>query len=75
MDKILFNLALIHTTEFCKENNINCSGSHLVKYRRRWVYALCRDSDNGAIVTVTFHKNSVPTYTFHKNNTPTHIFN
>jgi hypothetical protein len=66
MEKILFNLALIDATEFCKDNNIDCSGSHLIKYPRRWVYALCRDEDNRAIITTTFYKNQTPTHFINK---------
>jgi len=66
MEKILFNLALIDTLNFCKANGINPSGSHLVKYPRRWTYALCRDTDGQAIVTVTFYKNQEPTHFIHK---------
>ena len=62
MEKILFNLALIDTIAFCKDNDIDCSDSHLVKYPRRWTYALCHDKDNRAIVTVTFYKNQTPTH-------------
>jgi len=63
MEKILFNLALIDTTNFCKENRIDCSGTHLVKHPRGYTYGLCRDVDGLELVTVTFHKNSVPTHT------------
>lgn len=62
MKEILFNLALIDTTQFCIEHKIDCSGSHLVKYPRRFTYALVRSKTGRAIVTVTFHKNQVPTH-------------
>lgn len=67
MKEILFNLALIDTTTFCKEHKINCSGSHLIKIPRSWTYGLCRDKDGETIVTVTFSKNSVPTHTVYSN--------
>ena len=61
MKEILYNLALIDTVNFCREHNIDCSDSHLVKYNRRFMYALC-NSKGRAIVTVTFYKNRVPTH-------------
>lgn len=73
MKEILFNLALIDTINFCKENGIDCSGSHLVKYPRKQTYALIKDVPGqkstgwkmaNVIVTVTFHKSSVPTHTY-----------
>lgn len=63
MKDILFNLALIDTTNFCKVNGVDCSGSHLYKYPRRQTYALLRTKTGRSIVTVTFHKSSVPTHT------------
>ncbi len=67
MKDILFNLALIDTINFCKAHNIpangrNGNGSHLVKYPRRWTYALVESDTGRAIVTVTFYKNQVPTH-------------
>lgn len=64
MKEILFNLALIDTINFCKENKIDCSGTHLFKYPRRFTYALVKDETGKAIVTVTFHKRQVPTHNF-----------
>lgn len=62
MKEILYNLALIDTINFCKANNIDCSGSHLYKYPRRFTYALLRSKTGQEIVTVTFHKSSIPTH-------------
>jgi hypothetical protein len=62
MKDIIYNLALIDTTEFCRNNNIDCSGTHLVKNGRGFNYSLVRNTDGKAIVTVTFHKSSVPTH-------------
>jgi len=67
MEKILLNLANIHLIEFCKAHNIDCSGTFLFKYSRRWTYALVRDIDGLGIVTVTFYKNRVPSYYVTKN--------
>lgn len=67
MEKILSNLAHIDTITFCKNNNIDCSGSHLYKYPRRFTYALLQDETGKALVTVTCHKNSTPSYTYSPN--------
>ena len=66
MKEILFNLALIHTLNFCKQNDIDPSGSHLFKYPRRFTYALVNDKTGQAIVTVSFYKNRVPEYSVHR---------
>lgn len=62
MNKILFNLALIDTLNFCKSQNIDPSGTHLVKAGRGYTYNLVRDGDGLIVVTVTFYKNQVPTH-------------
>ena len=59
-------MANIDALEFCRKNNIDCSGSHVYKYPRRFAYALVRDSDGRALVTVTYYKNRVPTYSFNE---------
>lgn len=61
MNEILFNLALIDATEFCRKNNIDCSGTHLVKNSRGFKYSLVNEKDK-MLVTVEFHKNSVPSH-------------
>jgi hypothetical protein len=63
MKEILFNLALIDTIGFCKANSIDCSGSHLVKYPRKFIYALVSDETGRAIVTVSFSKSETPKHT------------
>lgn len=60
MKEILFNLALIDAISFCKEHNIDCSGTHLYKYPRKFTYALIKDETGQAILTTTFYKNKVP---------------
>ena len=67
MEEIIYNLALIDAIKFCKDNNIDCSGTHLYKYPRKWTYALLRDKDNRAIITTTFYKSQVPTHYIHNN--------
>jgi len=61
MEQILFNLANIHLMNFCKENNIDCSGSHVQKLKRKFNYNLL-SSSNELIASITFHKNQIPTY-------------
>ena len=65
MKEILFNLALLDAINFCKAQGIDCSGTHLVKYPRRFTYALVKDKTGRAIVTTTFHKSQVPTRYIH----------
>lgn len=62
MDKILFNLALIDCNNFAKSQGIDISGTHLVKAGRGFTYNLVRNGDSLIVVSVTFHKDSVPTH-------------
>lgn len=66
MKEILFNLAMIDTNNFCKDNDIDCSGTHLVKYPRRFTYALVKNETGRVIVTTTFYKSSVPTHSIYQ---------
>ena len=65
MKEILFNLALLDAINYCKEHKIDCSGTHLVKYPRRFTYALVKDENGRAILTTTFYKSSVPHHHVH----------
>jgi hypothetical protein len=60
MKERLFNLALIDTLNFCKANNIDPSGSHLVKAKRGYKYTLLQTATNRPLVSVTFKPSSVP---------------
>lgn len=63
MKDIILNLANINLINFCIENNIDCSNTHIVKNGRGYNYSLVR---NGvSIVTVMFSKNSVPKHLIH----------
>lgn len=62
MEKILYNLALIDTTKFCIENNIDCSGTHLTKTARKFQYNLIKADTKKPVVSVTFHKAQTPTH-------------
>jgi hypothetical protein len=66
MKEVLYNMALIDAIEFCKANNIDCSGTHLFKYPRRFTYALVKDK-GGAVLTTTFYKNRTPSRFIHDN--------
>lgn len=66
MKEILYNLALVDTLNYCKQNKIDCSGTHIYKYPRRFTYALLKNKTGRAIVTVTFYKNSIPSYFVYK---------
>lgn len=60
MQKILYNLALIDTLNFCKAENIDPSGSHLVKAKRGYKHTLLQTATNRPLVSVTFKPSSVP---------------
>lgn len=66
MKEILQNIALIDTTNYCIKNEIDCSGTHIYKYPRRFTYALL--NGGRAIVTVTYYKNKIPSYFVHNYN-------
>lgn len=65
MKQIIENLALINLTEFAKRNQIDISGSYVVKNGRGYNYSLINEKTGRAIITVTFHKSSVPTFIIH----------
>lgn len=64
MQEILLNLANIHLLQFCKEQGIDPSGSHVEKIGRGFAYNLISDETGNAFVGLIFHKNSRPTYTW-----------
>lgn len=66
MKEVLFNLALIDSLKFCQEQNIDCSGTYLYKYPRKYTYALVRNIDGKALVTTSFSKDSVPKHYIHE---------
>ncbi len=67
MGEIIYNLALIHANNFCKENNIDITGTYLNKQDRRgkYIYTLTTVEYQTPLVTVEFHKMSLPTYIKH----------
>lgn len=56
---------MLDAINYCKEQGMDCSGTHLVKYPRRFTYALVKDETGKAIITTTFYKSSVPTRYIH----------
>jgi hypothetical protein len=66
MEKILFNMALLDAIDYCKAKGIDCSGSHLMKYPRKFTYALVKDDTGQAILTTTFYKNQTHTRIINK---------
>jgi len=63
MQEILFNLALIDAINYCHQEGVSPSGSHLVKDGRGYTYSLLRTATGKKIVSVTFHKNQTPKHT------------
>ena len=67
MKEILNNIALLNLLDYCKANGIDPSGTHLIKYPRKFTYALLKGSTTGkTLVTVTYYKHQTPTYVIHK---------
>lgn len=62
MKEILNNLALLDLINYCNKNNIDCSGTRLYKYPRRFMYSLLKEKTGRTLVTVTFYKNQIPTH-------------
>lgn len=62
MKDIVENLALISLDKFGKDNNIDISGTHLAKNGRGFKYSLVKNDTGRTLLTVIFHKSSVPTY-------------
>lgn len=67
MKEILQNLAMLDAINFCKEHNIDMSGTYLKKCQRGYMYVLYKTEDNRGILSTTFYKNNVPHHYIHKN--------
>ncbi len=65
MKEILFNVALLDAITYCKDHDLDCSGTHLMKYPRRFTYALVKTKTGKAILTTTFYKDRVPCHHIH----------
>lgn len=66
MKEVLQNLALIDLMNFCKENEIDYSGSYVKKMGRGFKYGLFRN-DGKFLVGVEFTKNSAPKHIYYNN--------
>lgn len=62
MEKILYNLALINLLEFSKKVGIDCSGTHLIKTPRKYLYTLVKSKTGQRLVAVRFSSHSIPTH-------------
>lgn len=66
MKEVLLNLANRELLEFCKENGIDPSGTHVEKMGRGYRYKLVRDAHpftTVPYVSVLFSKNNTPQFT------------
>jgi len=68
MEQILYNLAMIDLINFCKQQKINCSGTHTIKAKRGYKYTLIKTNNGKPLVDVLFHKNQTPTHFIYKTN-------
>jgi len=64
MNQYLYNLANHLLITHCQKHSIDCSGTHIIKQDRKQIYNLIEEKSGKTILTITFHKNSVPTYTY-----------
>lgn len=65
MQDVLRNLANFLLIEFCKEQGIDPSGSHVMKNGRGFVYSLVSTGTERPFVSVAFSKHSSPIYQKH----------
>lgn len=66
MKEILQNLALIHLNKYGMANGIDISGTHVAKNGRGFSWSLVKNDTGRTLVTVFFHKASIPTYTINQ---------
>jgi len=59
MKDILRNIALFTLVDYCKENKIDCSGSHL-EYAGKFKFLLVSDESCHPLVSVQYSKHSCP---------------
>lgn len=70
MKDVLLNLANRELLEFCRENGIDPSGTHVEKMGRGYRYRLIRDEEpftTVPYVSVLFSKNNTPQFTMDDN--------
>ena len=61
MEKILKNNALVELLNYCKESGIDPSGTHILKYPRKYMYSLIKD-DGSTVATVHYYKDRPAVY-------------
>jgi hypothetical protein len=66
MKAILLNLSNILMLQYCKQHNINPSGSYPVKNGRGYKYNLISETTGKPIVSVKFDKSRIPEYIIYK---------
>jgi hypothetical protein len=59
---ILRNLALFQLTDYCRDNGIDCAGSHVIKSGRGYTYHLAYAETSLPIASVTYTKNTPPIF-------------
>lgn len=60
MQQILKNIALFTLTNYCKDNNIDCTGTYIYKIPYEFRYALLKTETNQPIITITYYKHQAP---------------
>lgn len=60
MKEVLSNLANFMLVQYCRENQIDCSGTHIVKAKRGYFYCLVVNNNGEQIASITFYKNKPP---------------
>jgi hypothetical protein len=62
MKQIIQNLALFGLVQYCLNNDIRCSGSHVQKRGRGFTFDLVDTETGKPLASVTFSKISAPAY-------------
>lgn len=65
MKDILRNIALFALVDYCKENGIKCSGSHL-EYAGRHKFRLVSDKSGQPLASVQYSKSTCPLIVGHQ---------
>ena len=65
MKDILRNIALFTLVDYCKENKIDCAGSHL-EYAGRYKFRLVSDESGQPLASVQYSKHSCPLIVGHR---------
>ena len=65
MKDVLRNIALFTLVDYCKENKIDCAGSHL-EYAGRFKFRLVNDESGQPLASVQYSKHSCPLIVGHR---------